>query len=353
VKRLLDLAQARYEALIGVGGIGAGILFALDGNQDLGRNESRGGRLLESRDYCKLHIISHFTAVFTGATPAGRPFHVLPIGKVGRDAAGDRLLAEMRDAGLDCRFVEAVPDLPTLFAVCYQFPDGAGGNLTPTNAAPCRLAEADLDAAQPWLERYGARAIALAAPEVPLAMRASLLRRATVTGAFRVASFVPGEMADALKTGLLEKVDLLAINEDEAVALTGSDYSPANPEPLLQACADYARRRKPALKILLSVGAGGVYGYESGRWAHRAALAVKPVSTAGAGDTLLGGVLSALAAGWPFLPDESDSPKGVRSALAFGNLAAGLSVLSPHTIDAGLNVESLDAGARRFGYQLD
>ncbi len=348
---LLDAGPARYDALIGVGGIGAGILFALEGNHDLGRNESRGGRLLESRDYCKLHIISHFAGVFAGARPEGRPFHVLPVGKVGCDAAGDRLLAEMREAGLDCRFVESVPDLPTLFAVCYQFPDGAGGNLTPVNAAPCRLGEADLDAAVPWLEKYGARAIALAAPEVPLAMRAGLLARATRTGAFRVASFVPGEMAAALEGGLLDRVDLLAVNEDEAAALTGVPFSGANPAFLLGACADFAARR-PGLKILLSVGPAGVYGFEAGRWVHRPALGVKPVSTAGAGDTLLGGILAALAAGWPFLPGEEAGAGGLRSALDFGNFAAGLSVLSPHTIDPGLNLESLRAAAPRYGYSV-
>jgi parallel beta-helix repeat protein len=33
------------------------------------------------RDYCKLHIISHYVAVLLGADPSGNPFHVLPIGK--------------------------------------------------------------------------------------------------------------------------------------------------------------------------------------------------------------------------------------------------------------------------------
>ncbi|HEX6907174.1 MAG TPA: hypothetical protein VF154_11240, partial [Terriglobales bacterium] len=47
-----------YRRLIGIGGIGSGIFFALDGEHTLGREESRLGKLLEVRDYCKLHIIS-------------------------------------------------------------------------------------------------------------------------------------------------------------------------------------------------------------------------------------------------------------------------------------------------------
>ncbi len=56
----------RYRALIGTGGIGAGAFFALDGNHTLGREESRSGRYLDRRDYCKLHIIAHYVQVLLG-----------------------------------------------------------------------------------------------------------------------------------------------------------------------------------------------------------------------------------------------------------------------------------------------
>ena len=48
-----------FHTLIGVGGIGTGCVFSLDGNQTLGRNESRAAYLLDVRDYCKLHSIIH------------------------------------------------------------------------------------------------------------------------------------------------------------------------------------------------------------------------------------------------------------------------------------------------------
>ena len=55
-----------YQQLLGVGGIGTGILFALEGNHTLGREESRPGQLLDVRDYCKLHIIIHYVARLLG-----------------------------------------------------------------------------------------------------------------------------------------------------------------------------------------------------------------------------------------------------------------------------------------------
>ena len=60
MKALRLARQLRYRALIGVGGIGSGTFFALQGNETLGREESRLGRFLDRRDYCKLHIIAHY-----------------------------------------------------------------------------------------------------------------------------------------------------------------------------------------------------------------------------------------------------------------------------------------------------
>ena len=126
-----------------MGGIGSGIVFALEGGHDLGRNESRPGRLLDVRDYCKLHIVAHYPSVLLGARPEGAPFHVLPIGKVGDDEAGRRLRAEMTAAGMDLRFVDTVTGPPTLFSVCFLYPDGSGGNVTTSTVRgrrprPCR-----------------------------------------------------------------------------------------------------------------------------------------------------------------------------------------------------------------------
>jgi hypothetical protein len=46
--------------MLGVGGIGSGTFFLLNGEHSLGREESRSGHFIDRRDYCKLHIISHY-----------------------------------------------------------------------------------------------------------------------------------------------------------------------------------------------------------------------------------------------------------------------------------------------------
>ena len=42
------------------------MVYALQGDHELGRNESRLGELLDSRDYCKLHIALHYIARLHG-----------------------------------------------------------------------------------------------------------------------------------------------------------------------------------------------------------------------------------------------------------------------------------------------
>ena len=235
----LDPARLRYRGLIGVGGIGSGMFFALQGNHTLGREESRSGRILDRQDYCKLHIVAHYVAVLLG--PA---FHGVAIGKVGDDDPGHRMLHEMAAVGLDIRHVGVEPGANTLFSICFLYPDGSGGNLTTADSASSHVdaawvsrAEADVAALRAGSATPG---IALCMPEVPMAARARLLELATAHGLYRAASFTSEEVGEARDSGLLAHVDLLAANRDEAAALAGiSAERPA--EEIVGAAIEAAR----------------------------------------------------------------------------------------------------------------
>jgi hypothetical protein len=81
-----------------------------------------------------------------------------------------------------------------------------------------------------------------------------------------------------------------------------------------------------------------------------------PVSTAGAGDALLAGVLSGLAAGLPFIePERSQSlfsGNQVSTALELGVLNAAFSVTSMHTIHPEASIDTLEAFAQLHGASL-
>jgi sugar/nucleoside kinase (ribokinase family) len=340
----------RYRRLVGVGGIGAGIFFALEGSHDLGRNESRPGRLLDVRDYCKLHIVAHYPAVLLGARPEGHPFLVLPVGKVGIDEVGLRLRAEMSQAGMDTRLVDTVPGRPTLLSVCFQYPDGSGGNVTAVDSAASLLSAKDVDRALPWLDRD---TLALAAPEVPLDARLHLLRRATERGSFRAAALTTAEVPEARERGLLPLVDLLALNEDEASALAGEAFPRDAEAAFLDRCAAAVGK---ATWLVVTAGARGAFAFDGTAWTHAPALDVSVASTAGAGDALLGGVLAGLAAGLPFV---APAPRRARlaehplaSAFDLGVLLAGFKVTSPHTIPPCLTPDVLAGFAAEHGLAL-
>jgi sugar/nucleoside kinase (ribokinase family) len=329
-------APRRFRRLVGVGGIGSGVLFALEGSHDLGRNESRPARLLDVRDYCKLHIIAHYPAVLLGARPAGTPFHVVPVGRVGADETGRRLRREMADAGMDVRLVHEVAGRPTLQSVCFQYPDGSGGNITTSDSAAATLLPADVDEAAALLDEG---TIALAAPEVGLDVRARLLELAARAGAFRAAALTTAEAKDPRARDLLARVDLLAVNQEEASALSGVPFDPDRPRPCLEACA--ALVPSEGARVVVTAGRSGAFALAAGGVDHRGAPEVPVASTAGAGDALLGGILAGIAAGATF-----------GDALALGACAAAFSVASPHTIPDGLSREALAAFAGRHGLEL-
>jgi sugar/nucleoside kinase (ribokinase family) len=353
--RVLRIDQhSPYQQIIGVGGIGTGVFFTLQGNQTLGRNESRAGELRDVRDYCKLHIALHYVAKLLGARVGGSPFHVVPIGMVGEDDAGRRLLQEMSAAGMDVTCVRQVDEKPTLFSICFQYAGGEGGNITTSNSAAAELSITDLDSVVPSLLVGGAkRTIALAVPEVPLPVRSHFLDLATRAGAFRAASFVPGEISAALEAGFFSRLDLLALNESEASELVGCHLSADDSRSFIDACFQFLHAECPKLQMIVSAGKNGAHAFAGGSHDYCPALDVKIVSTAGAGDALLGGVLAALACGIPLLvPGERASDKTIETALDLAVLLASYKCLSAHTIHPSASLEALRAFAPTLGLRF-
>jgi ribokinase len=321
----------RFHTLIGTGGIGTGRFFLLRGNHTLGREESRGGRFLDRRDYCKLHILCHYLKVLLGA-----PFAVLPIGRVGGDAAGVGLLEEMRQVGLDLRFVAVREDRSTLFSFCFLYPDGSGGNMSTEDSASEAVSAEVVDEAEGQIRRAGERGIALAVPEVPLEARVRLLELATSHGLFRAAAFSTGEMEAVRRLDLLQRVDLLALNRDEARSLAKLEDGPVEPEELAEAAIARIRDRHDHLLLSVTAGAAGSWSWDGSRLLHVPAVPVPVETTGGAGDAHLAGFLAALALELP-----------VSTAHRLGVLLAAASVGSPHTIHKGLTRRDLaDLAAR-------
>lgn len=316
----IDPQQSRYRAMIGTGGIGTGAFFALNGDHTLGREESRTGRFLPNRDYAKLHIISHYVQ-----TLMGPEFQVLPVGRVGADAAGQRLSQEMAACGLDLRYVRALDGVSTMQCICLVYPDGSGGNLTVDDSACGRVDSAAVDEAEPAFAKWEGQGMALAVPEVPLEARARLLELASRHRFFRAASFTSEEAPVAVHEGLMAQVDLLVVNADEAAAVAEVSAGLGTVE-VARAAVDVLRRANSGMKAIVTAGAQGSWAWDGGGLLHCPAVNVQAISAAGAGDAFFSGVLCGLAA-----------RLALAEAQQLGALVGALSTQSPHTIHPELD----------------
>lgn len=324
---VLRVSGLRFRGMVGTGGIGSGSFFLLAGTTTLGREESRGGRFLDRRDYCKLHIACHYVKKLMGDG-----FPVSPVGSVGADDPGRRLVEEMREAGLDLRFVDVVPGASTLFSFCFLYPDGTGGNMTTEDSASSRVGPQAIDRAEPVIAGLGRAGIALALPEVPLAARSALLQAATRHGLFRAASFTRAEMPEARASGLLDQVDLLAVNLEEAAAAAGlaeGATARAPADTAAAACAVLSAGH-PSLLVSVTAGSGGSWAWDGSSLTHDPAIPVRAEGTAGAGDAHMAGLLCGLAAGLP-----------LEGAQQLATIVAAASVTSPHAIHPAMSRELL------------
>ena len=229
-------------------------------------------------------------------------------GCVGDDDFGRRLLAVLREEGVDAGALRTVTGTPTGLAMISV--DQAGENLiTVAPGANHEVGDADVAAA------IAAPAdILVICAEIPVpAIKAALARAARCVLNLAPVPGAPGEAA-ALVAGAGRNLDWLVVNETEAAAVLGRP---------VRGLAEAAR----AAAALVTAGArhavvtAGAHGAALAPGPGReAATAIEPfrveaVDTVGAGDAFTGALAAALAAGVP-------AGEAVRAAAAAGATAA-------------------------------
>lgn len=335
------MKKLAFDYIVGTGGIGKGILFQLTGNHPLGRNESRLAELTDFRDYCKLHIILHYAAYFTqGKIP------VYALGCVGRDTAGGELLRELKREGIDTRYIRQDEESKTLYAVCYQYPTGEGGNITTSNSACSKVLPENIDLFFEE-EKPAGRGLFLAAPEVPLESRLCLLRWGRRKNGYNVAALLSGEAAEFAAQGGFGLVDLLALNSDEAAAIAALEPETRGESEPEARCIRFLRRQNSRMSVVITRGGAGAHTYWGNSESFSPVVQNAVVNTAGAGDCFLGTVIAALAHGIPL--GKSEPPPVLSSAADLGGVSSSMKIGCSDTIHFGINKESLWAFSRENG----
>jgi len=317
-----------YTQIFGTGGIGSGVIYALEGNHTLGREETRLGTKLPNKDFCKLHIISHYLTVILGEIEDS--VEIYPVGAVGNDREGRELLELFDTCRISRKYVKILDGYPTLFSVCFQYPDGSGGNITESRSASSVLSPGDIDRAADQLEKK--KSIVFAVPEVPLETRLHLLELKSGNGVFRAASFLSSEIRDVFSRGIFQNIDLCALNMDEAKTLVESRGKGIQEgRKFADICNSILRGENPDIEVLITDGKKGSYAFSKNRSAYLPAFKMKVSNSAGAGDAFFAGLIIGKIMNLPFISEEAVSCFKTAHSLA------SLSVESRDTIHFNLN----------------
>ena len=247
----------------------------------LGRDRLPGGKGLNQ-------------AVAAARAGAGTAF----VGAVGQDAAADLLLGTLREAGVATAAVRRSPLATGTALVMVQ---ESGENSIVVDAAANDDVRLD-DAAR---AAVGAARVLLAQLEVPLPVVAESAAAARDAGTTVVLNAAP---ARALPGSLLALVDVLVVNESEALSVSGTSE--------VEAGLDVLAGRVPA--VVVTLGAAGARWVSADGAGQAPGLAASVVDTTGAGDCFCGVLAATLATGSP-----------IGEAVRVGVAAASLSVERP------------------------
>jgi ribokinase len=234
--------------------------------------------------------------------------------RVGQLENGAGMVEQLRREGVDTRAIAQPADEVPGVALIVVGAEDAENQIVTVAGSNGMLSMAQIEA----LDFTGLRWL-VAQQELPLESLERAFTRAREAGVKTVLNAAPFRSGGAR---LLPLVDLLVVNLLEARALVweavGQPREEATPEALAQAL----RARGPGA-VLVSLGAEGLCWLDDAGPRRARARPVKAVDTVGAGDTLVGAFVTAIAEG-----------QAIDDALAFAQAAAALAVSRSGVQDA-------------------
>ncbi len=266
---------------------------------------------------------------FAAARLAAAGTAVRMMGRIGADAFGNILKANLSEAGADVSPVLETASEATGVA-CIHVDDAGQNSITVAAGANAALSVADIDS-----ERWalaGARCVLLQL-EIPLDTVAEGLREARRVSATCILDPAP---ARALPQEILQLIDIATPNETEACLLAGVQPSRLNPADA--AVLGHRIRELGVRSVVVKLGDQGCVYCGPDRTFASPPFAVHPVDSTAAGDTFNAALAVALTEG-----------ANLEDALRFANAAAAISVTRPGaqtSAPARAEVESLLARTR-------
>jgi ribokinase len=250
------------------------------------------------------------------ARTAAAGVEVAMVACVGEDEAGEILSADLARAGVLIEHIRHVTEPSGLALIAV---DDAGENtivvVPGANAAwPADLVDS-ID--------FSSGDVVVLQLEIPFAVVEAVVDRATAAGARVVLNVAP---CDDRARGLLDRVDVLVVNEGEAAELFGLT-GPVDADSVGEA------RALLSGDVIVTLGKdGAIVASRDGRVDHVTAFDIEATDTVGAGDAFVGGLAAALAS-------SGSLGDAVRIGSAAGALTATVAGARHHRLDR----DALDA----------
>ncbi|HVZ55961.1 MAG TPA: ribokinase [Chitinophagaceae bacterium] len=246
--------------------------------------------------------------------------HVSLVARIGQDSFGMQSVRAFREEGIDTSAVlvdESFPSGVALITVnqagenCIVVAPGANAYLTPL----------DLKGIDPLLEQAD---ILLLQLEIPLETVVYAASRGKQLGKLVILNPAP---ASALPADLLESLDILTPNQQEAERLTGV---PVTDEPSARLAADRLHAEGVAT-VVVTMGKNGCYVSRNGQGSVVASPQVTAVDTTAAGDVFNGALAVGLSEGMDIQAAASLACRA--AALSVTQFGAQTSAPFRHTLD--------------------
>lgn len=230
------------------------------------------------------------------------------VASLGADDGGELLRDALSGSGVDLSLVSTSGN-PTGTAIITVAADGENSIVVAPSA------NADLKLSAEALDAVAQAKIVLSQLEIPFAT----VQAAAEASAYFILNAAP---AAELSDDLLAHVDLLVVNETEAEAVAGTNFS-----DLLD--------RVPAAVVTLGADGALILSRDAAE-IRIPGVSVEVVDTTAAGDTFCGVLAATLAAG-------STTPRDLTNAVRRANVAASLSVQTAGAIPSVPHGEVIDA----------
>lgn len=225
------------------------------------------------------------------------------VGRVGSDVYGDDVIACLKRAGVDTRYVRRDPTGSTGVAVIFI--DAQGENYV--NAIYGANARCDQDQLEDVRKVIEDAAIMLVQQEIPPDITFEAMQAARKKGVTVILD--PAPTRSSLPDGLLKACDIITPNQHEAADLCGFDIDGVDSTRR----AAQRIRDMGASTVIVTLGDAGAWVEGDGVSQLVPAPDVRAVATVGAGDAFNGGLAAGLAM-------EQDLIQAVRLGAAAGAL---------------------------------